>query len=75
MKPHRLYREQVIARPIDEVFHFFADAQNLETLTPSWLNFQILTPLPVEMHSGAIIQYSLRLHGVPVHWTTAITDC
>ena len=74
MKPHRLYREQVIARPIDEVFQFFADAQNLETLTLSWLNFQILTPLPVEMHSGAIIQYSLRLHGVPVHWTTAITD-
>lgn len=74
MKSFRLLREQVIARPIDEVFQFFADAQNLETLTPSWLNFQILTPLPIQMHSGSIIQYSLRLHGVPVHWTTAITD-
>ena len=74
MKPYCLYREQIIARPIDEVFQFFADAQNLETLTPPWLNFQILTPLPIKMHAGAIIQYSLRLHGISVHWTTAITD-
>ena len=74
MKPYRLFREQMIARPIDEVFQFFADAQNLEKLTPPWLSFQILTPLPIAMHAGAIIQYALRLHGIPVRWTTAITE-
>ncbi|MCX7420620.1 MAG: SRPBCC family protein [Planctomycetia bacterium] len=73
MKPYRLFREQMIAKPINEVFQFFADAQNLETLTPPRVNFQILTPLPIEMHTGAIIQYSLKLHGIPVQWTTAIT--
>ncbi len=73
MKPFRLFREQLIPKPIDEVFQFFADAGNLESLTPPWLNFQILTPLPIAMHVGAIIQYSLRLHGVPVQWTTTIS--
>lgn len=66
-------REQLIPRPIDEVFAYFADAENLEAITPPWLRFEMLTPQPVAMHAGAILQYSLRLHGWPIHWTTAIT--
>ena len=73
MSTYRLIREQVISRPLDEVFAFFADARNLETLTPPWLRFEILTPGQIEMRAGAIIQYALRVHGLPVHWTTAIT--
>lgn len=72
MSTYRLFREQTIARPLDEVFSFFADARNLETLTPRWLQFEILTPGDIEMRVGTIIQYALRVHGVPINWTTAI---
>jgi ligand-binding SRPBCC domain-containing protein len=73
MSTYRLVREQTIDRPLDEVFAFFADARNLETLTPTLLRFEILTPGDIEMRVGAIIQYALRVHGLPIHWTTAIT--
>ncbi len=73
MSTFRLIREQIISRPLDEVFAFFADARNLQTLTPPWLQFEILTPGEIEMRVGSIIQYALRVHGLPVHWTTAIT--
>jgi len=74
MGTHRLIREQIIPVPVEDVFPFFADARNLETLTPPWLRFEILTPGEIEMRVGTIIQYSLRVHGLPVHWTTAITQ-
>lgn len=73
MSTYRLFREQIVDRPLEEVFAFFADARNLETLTPPWLQFEILTPGHIEMQVGTIIQYALRVHGLPVHWTTAIT--
>ena len=50
---HRLERQQFVPRPREEVFAFFADAQNLEMLTPAFLNFRILTPLPLDMRSGS----------------------
>lgn len=70
---YRLIREQIISRPLDEVFAFFADERNLQTLTPTWLQLETLTPGEIEMRVGSIIQYALRVHGLPVHWTTAIT--
>lgn len=69
----RLEREQVVARPLNAVFAFFADAANLEALTPPFLRFQILTPTPIEMKVGAEIHYALSLFGVPVRWKTRIT--
>jgi ligand-binding SRPBCC domain-containing protein len=74
MTVHTLIRTQTIAAPLDQVFHFFADAGNLQQLTPPWLHFEILTPLPISMHSGTIIQYALRIRGIPVYWTTAIPE-
>jgi ligand-binding SRPBCC domain-containing protein len=69
---YRLERSQLIARPRSEVFAFFADAANLERLTPDFLRFEIETPLPIEMRAGAQIDYRLSLMGVPVRWRTRI---
>lgn len=63
---------QRVRRPRAEVFAFFSDAANLEVLTPPLLSFHIETPLPIAMRAGALIQYRLKLHGIPVHWTTLI---
>ena len=69
---HVLRREQRLPRPPQEVFPFFADAGNLEAITPAWLRFRIVTPRPIEMRAGALIEYRLRLHGLPVSWLTTI---
>ncbi len=61
-----LEREQVLSRPVDEVFGFFADALNLEAITPPLRRFQVLTPTPIEMRVGALIAYRMRLRGLPV---------
>jgi len=58
---------------IDAVFRFFCDAGNLEALTPSWLTFNILTPRPIAMHAGTLIDYQLRLYGIPIRWRSEIT--
>ena len=72
MRIHELQREQVLPGPPDEVFPFFADARNLEAITPPLLRFRVLTPEPIEMRVGTHIQYRLRLRGVPVNWHTTI---
>lgn len=74
MNVHRLEREQYIDRPLGDVFHFFAEAHNLERITPPWLSFQVLTPDPIEMGVGVLIDYRLRVHGLPLRWTSRIED-
>lgn len=65
--------EIIVSRPPAEIFGFFGDATNLEEITPSHLRFQILTPLPIEMRAGLILDYRLRLRGVPLRWRSEIT--
>ena len=72
MAIHTLKREQVVPRPLDEVFQFFSDARNLEIITPAWLNFQILTPGPIEIAPGSLLDYRLKWHGLPIAWQTKI---
>lgn len=73
MRVRTLSREIVVPAPIHEVFDFFSRAENLEKLTPSSLRFEILTPKPIEMKPGTLIEYRLRLYGVPIRWLTEIT--
>jgi len=69
---HVLERKQLVRRPRSEVFAFFADAANLEALTPPFLGFQTLTPPPISMHAGTLIEYKIRLFGVGLRWQTLI---
>ncbi len=72
MKLYRLYREQWVPRALSEVFPFFERPENLARITPPELDFRLLTPSPVPMHQGALIDYTIRLVGIPVRWTTYI---
>jgi ligand-binding SRPBCC domain-containing protein len=69
-----LEREQEIKRPIDEVFNFFADAANLQAITPPWLHFEIVTRAPIVMRPGAEIAYRLRWRIFPIRWLTEIVE-
>ncbi len=71
---HVLEREQRVARPLGEVFSFFSRAGNLERITPPWLRFKLLTPEPIEMRPGTLIEYRLQLHRIPVHWVSRIEE-
>jgi ligand-binding SRPBCC domain-containing protein len=71
---HTLRREQRLPGSPDEVFPFFADAGNLEAITPPWLAFHVITPRPIEMRVGTLIEYRLTLHRVPISWLTRIEE-
>ena len=73
-KTYLLQREQWVPIPIEEMFSFFSDARNLESITPPWLNFSVLTPGQIRMARGAHIHYQLSWHGVPLRWETEITQ-
>ena len=74
MRVHTLRREQDLPGTPTEVFDLFADARNLEAITPPWLSFRVTTPLPIELRTGALIEYRLRLHGIPIAWLTRIEE-
>ena len=72
MRVRTLLSEQMVCRPVEDVFAFFSDVNNLDLLTPPWLHFRILTP-GVPMRQGAVIGYRLRWRGVPLSWRTEIS--
>lgn len=69
---HLLERSQRVEVPIDRAFAFYGDERNLEPLTPPWLHFEVTTPRPISMASGTLLEYRLKLHGVPIRWRTRI---
>jgi hypothetical protein len=64
----------LVPAPIETTFAFFADASNLERLTPGWVKFSIETPLPIVMRTGLEIAYRIRLRGLPLAWTSRIDE-
>src|SRR4051812_20455637 len=72
MAIHRLERQQFLTPPPEASFRFFGDALNLEAITPPWLGFRVVTPGPIAMGPATLIEYRLRLHGLPIRWRTTI---
>ena len=72
MKVRILERTQKVPRPVGETFRFFSDPHNLQRLTPAFLNFKFLVPPPEVVRPGTVIDYQIKLYGVPVHWRTRI---
>lgn len=72
MKTYCLEATTSLAAPLEQVFPFFADAENLQVLTPTWLDFRIVES-PSAMTKGATIDYRLRIRGVPLRWRSEIT--
>ena len=73
MRIREFRTELWLPRPRDEVFAFFADAANLDAITPPWVHFQTVTPAPIEMRPGTLIDHKLRIHGFPIRWRSRIT--
>ena len=71
---YRLTTELLVEEPREQLFEFFADAFQLETITPPWLHFSVESPRPIDMHAGTLIDYKLRLHGLPIRWRSKISD-
>jgi ligand-binding SRPBCC domain-containing protein len=69
---YTLQRELTVPRALPAVFDLFSKAENLETLTPPWLRFRIVTPPPIQMRQGTTIDYRLRVFGVPIRWSSEI---
>ncbi len=74
MREYIFHAELFLAHPREEVFPFFAQASNLEILTPPWINFQVLTPEPIVMRAGLLIDYRIKVHGLPIRWKTEIAE-
>jgi ligand-binding SRPBCC domain-containing protein len=73
MSVHTIRREVWLPHPRGQVFEFFSQARNLEQITPPLLHFHVLTPEPIEMREGTLIDYKLKIHGLPMSWRTKIT--
>ena len=72
MIKHLLKKSMTLPLPLEQVFPFFAQAENLERITPPEMQFQYLTPLPIEIKQDALVEYRIRLYGIPMIWQTKI---
>ncbi|HSR69420.1 MAG TPA: SRPBCC family protein [Acidobacteriota bacterium] len=73
MREFKIEKELWLPYQPEEIFPFFADAANLHRLTPDTMNFEILTPTPIKMGEGTVIDYKLRVRKIPMRWRSEIT--
>lgn len=73
MKLYSLDREQRVDEPLEQVFAFCARPENLALITPQSLDFHLLTPSPIVMEQGRIIDYTIRVLGVRLRWRSLIS--
>lgn len=73
MRHYTLRRTQLLPGSPAEVFPFFERPENLSRIVPSWLRFRILTPSPITMSVGTLIDYTIRWLAFPMRWRTLIT--
>jgi ligand-binding SRPBCC domain-containing protein len=74
MAEYLLTRSLTLERPLPQVYDFFSDAGNLERITPPEIGFRIITPRPIEIRQGTLIDYKLNLYGLSVNWQTEILE-
>lgn len=74
MKIHEFKCDLWLPQSRAQIFSFFSDPANLDAITPPWLHFKILTPSPMTIKEGTLLHYRLRVHGIPLHWTSKITS-
>ncbi len=72
MQTYWLRKSVWLAQPRAKVFEFFSNPGNLDRLTPTWLNFEILTPTTSPIKQGALLDYRLRIRGIPIRWQSEI---
>jgi len=73
VKTYGLKKQLWLPQAREKVFEFFADPYNLDRLTPAWLKFKVLASGPVEMQQGTLLNYRLRIRGIPIRWQSEIT--
>ncbi len=74
MPDFRICASVLLRRPLSEIFEFFALTENLNLLTPPWIRFSVITPLPIHMAVGTVIKYWIKLRGLPIMWESEITE-
>lgn len=74
VKTYNFNQSTIVPADRQTVFAFFADAANLNRLSPPWIRFEILTPTPISMETGATIDYRLRIRGIPLRWQSEIAE-
>ena len=67
--------EQFIPTSADQVWEFISSPNNLKTITPPYMGFDIISKdLPTKMYPGMIISYIVKpLLGIKTNWVTEIT--
>ena len=73
MKVYTISKTHIVKVPLDLVFNFFSKPENLAKITPKKLAFRILTPTPIEMGKGTVIDYTIKLMGLRIHWKSLIS--
>jgi ligand-binding SRPBCC domain-containing protein len=70
---YQLKRTQFIPTDLQTCWDFFSSPKNLQTITPAYMGFDVLTYVPEEMYEGLMIAYKIKpIFRIPMNWVTEI---